>query len=426
MLVMILVSRVADAAVAVSPDAVASGDVLSIERCVEIALQNHPSLAEARSSIDSQTARIGQAAAGGRPQVSVSPSYSYSRNEGSGQGGQYNTDFSLRQEIYDWGRRDLSIRGAQQERDARVRDGADTVDAVIQNVMDAYFSLNQTNRTVRIATERTQNYQQRLQWAQDFYRIGTKPKIEVTKAQTDLSNAKLDLVSAQGARSKAISTLASAMGIPAITPDRVADVLAFAAYTIATEDAVAVAMQNRPDLQAQDVRVEGAKSNLALVRKGLAPSVSGTAGYSLYGETDPTDEQNWRLSVGVDIPVFDGGLTREEIKQAEADLAGAQARRETLRQNIVLQVRTAHASLVEAAEAVSAAYEVETQAKETLDLAQGRYKAGVGGSLEISDAVEAYAKAQMSVVNVLYNHKAAELELKRVMGVVSNESGQKY
>ncbi len=425
MFVMTFVSRTANAEIVASPDMVASGDVLSIERCVEIALQNHPSLAEARSSIESQAARVGQAAAGGRPQVSVSPSYSYSRNENSGQGGQYNTDLSLRQEIYDWGRRDLSIKGAKQERDARVKDEADTVETVIRDVMGAYFSLNQTNRTVLIAAERTRNYEQRLRWAQDFYRIGTKPKIEVTKAQTDLSNAKLDLVSAQGARSKAISTLASAMGIPSITPDSVSDVLAFAQYTVAVEDAVTTAMANRPDLQAQDVRVEGAKSSLALARKGLAPTVSGSGGYSLYGESDPTEEQNWRVSVGIDFPVFDGGLTREQVKQAEADLAGTEARRETLRQNIILQVRTAHASLTEATEAVAAAWEVERQAKETLDLAQGRYKAGVGGSLEISDAVEAYAKAQMSVVNALYNHKAAELELKRTMGVVADEFGQK-
>lgn len=415
--VAILASRAAAAPLEVS------GDLLSIGRCVEIALQNHPSLAEARSSVESQAARAGQAASGGRPQVSVGPSYSYSRSEGSGQEGRYNADLTLRQEIYDWGRRDLSVRGALAERDARVGDEADAVDTVIRNVMDAYFSLNQSNRTVQIAAERAENYRRRLQWAQDFYRIGTKPRIEVTKAQTDLSNAKLDLVSAQGARGKAVAALASAMGVPSVTPDGVSDALAFTPYAIAIGDAVSEAMRNRSDLRAQDVRVRGAESNLALAKKGLAPSVSGSAGYSFSGETDPLDERGWRLSMGVEIPVFDGGMTREGIRQAEADLAGARARRETLRQNIVLQARTAHASLLEAAEAVSAAREVQAQAEETLGLAQGRYKAGVGESLEISDAVEAYARARMSVVSALYNHKAAELELKRVMGVVSNEFG---
>lgn len=417
--VAVLASRMAAAAPALIP-APASEDALSVRRCVEIALQNHPSLAEARSSIESQAARAGQAASGGRPQLSLSPSYSYSRNEGAGQGGQYNTDLTLRQEIYDWGRRDLSIRGALTERDARMSDEADAVDTVIRNVMDAYFSLNQSNRAVQIASEREENYRRRLKWAQDFYRIGTKPKIEVTKAQTDLSNAKLDMVSAQGARGKAVAALASAMGVPSVTPEGVADALAFAPYAVALEDAVSEAMRNRSDLRALDVRVRGAATALALARKGLAPSVSGSAGYSFAGETDPIDERGWRLSLGVEFPVSDGGMTRGEIQQAEADLDGARARREAMRQNIVLQVRTAHAALEEATEAVSAAREVQLQAAETLDLAQGRYKAGVGESLEISDAVETYARARTSVVNALYNHKAAELELKRVTGVVAD------
>lgn len=150
----------------------------------------------------------------------------------------------------------------------------------------------------------------------------------------------------------------------------------------------------------------------------LAPTLTGNAGYTFYGEHDPVDNQDWRLSVGLSVPVFDGGLTREEIRQAEADLSGAEARRESLRQNVVLQVRTAHTSLMEAEESLSAALEVQRQARETLELAQGRYRAGVGESLEISDAVDGYAQAQMSVLTALFNHKVAEIELKRVMGVV--------
>jgi outer membrane protein TolC len=150
----------------------------------------------------------------------------------------------------------------------------------------------------------------------------------------------------------------------------------------------------------------------------MSPTLTGSAGYSFSGETDPTEERNWRLSVGLVIPVLDGGLTREQIKQAKADLSSAEAKRESLRQSVILSVRTAHASLLEARESVNAAAEVEKQARETLNLAQGRYKAGVGDSLEISDAVDGYAQARIKAVTALYSLKSAEIDLKRVMGAV--------
>lgn len=395
-----------------------SGDVLTLEQCIEIALQRHPSLAEARSSVESQTARVGQAAASLRPRVSVGPSYSYSRNDNSGERGNINTDFALSQTLFDWNRSDLSIQAARQERDARLWDEDDSAQEVVRDVMYAYYLLNRSTRTMVIASERVENYRSRLQWAQDFYSIGTKARIEVTKAQTDFANARLDFVTAQGATQRAVATLASAMGIPIATPDKVEDNLQYDRYLIAEDEAIITALQNRSDMKAQDVRVEAARTNLSLAKKGLAPTLTGNAGYTFYGEHDPVDNQDWRLSVGLSVPVFDGGLTREEIRQAEADLSGAEARRESLRQNVVLQVRTAHTSLMEAEESLTAALEVQRQARETLELAQGRYRAGVGESLEISDAVDGYAQAQMSVLTALFNHKAAEIELKRVMGVV--------
>ena len=99
-------------------------------------------------------------------------------------------------------------------------------------------------------------------------------------------------------------------------------------------------------------------------------------------------------------------------------LRGALARREGLRQSVILSVRTAFASLSEANEAVAAASESERLAAETLRLAQGRYRSEVGDSLEISDAVDGYAKARMNMVQALYNQMAAIVELRKVTGTL--------
>jgi outer membrane protein TolC len=404
----------------------ASGDIgggligpLSIERCIQIALERHPSLKEAASNSDAQSARLGQSAAAARPRVSASSSYGRSYSGTGGERGSVNTEISLQQTIFDWDRTNLAIEEARRQLEALRLDESGVRDDVTRSVMDAYFSLNRAARSVAIASERLENYTKRLKWAEDFYQLGAKARIEVTRAQTDLATAKLDLVSSQGARQKALSNLAYAMGVSAENPEIGADELDFAPYVIDLDEAIDTAMRSRNDLKAQGVRREAAGTSLELAKKGMSPTLTGSAGYSYSGENDPFDERGWRVSVGLSIPVSDGGETKERVRGAEAALAGAEARMDSMAQNVILQVRTSHSSLVEARESVEAAYEVERQARETLGLALGRYQAGVGESLEISDAVDGYARARLSVVTALYEHKAAEIGLKRVMGVIT-------
>jgi outer membrane protein TolC len=391
---------------------------MTIDRYIELALDAHPSLTKARSSVESQSSRVQETAAQSRPQVRVSSSYSRSYNENGGEGSSVNTDITLSQTIFDWNRTNLSIQAARQELEARRFDEFTSEQDVIRDVVRAYFSLNCGDRTLAIARERLRNYERRLGWAMDFYEAGAKAKIEVTKARTDLANAKLDLVTAEGALRKAESNLAYATGIPDVPTGRVEDMLeaGFADLDIGVDEAIETAMRDRDDYKAQSIREEAGETNLALARKGMSPTVTGSAGYAFSGENDPIDRKDWRLSVGISIPVTDGGETKMRIKQAEADLEGIKASGESLRQNIISQVRTAYASLYEARESVTAAGEAEKQALENLRLAEGRYSAGVGQSLEISDAVDGYARAQMSVANSLYNRNAAEVDLLRAIG----------
>ena len=46
----------------------------------------------------------------------------------------------------------------------------------------------------------------------------------------------------------------------------------------------------------------------------------------------------------------------------------------------------------------------------------GRFRAGVGNSLEVSDAIESFANSENSVVKSLYDCKVAQLNLEYAIG----------
>ena len=74
-----------------------------------------------------------------------------------------------------------------------------------------------------------------------------------------------------------------------------------------------------------------------------------------------------------------------------------------------LAVRAAKASLV-------AANEAETNAKEQLRLAEGRYAAGVGSIIELGDAQVAATTAQAQKVQADYNVSTARAQLLNALG----------
>lgn len=396
--------------------AVFSADRLTLDECIQTALNNHPDLAAAASRINSGQASVGQAASGTRPQVSVGSSYTRSDNSvQNNDSGSYNTNIQASQTLLDWGKNDLSIKGAKVELDAVTADYLATRDTVISNVRTAYYGLNLAIREHEIALTRYQNYERRLEWARSYYQVGKKAKIEVTKAEADFANSRLTLVKSDSSSEQYRSQLASAMGVPMLEIAEIRDVLEPEDWNILLEESVKTALDNRPELLAQRKRVDYAKINLELQMKGKSPSISASAGYNLYG-TAPFDENGWSAGVSLSVPIFDGGLTRSKIEGARADMTTAEAQYASQSNSVILEVRRAWESLREAKQSLDASSQSERFAKETLDLALGRYKAGVGDSLEISDAVESYSTAQVSTATSLYNFQNAKLQLQKAMG----------
>lgn len=390
--------------------------VLTLDDCISTALDEHPDLVVAASRINSKKAAVGQAASGGRTQVTAGASYTRSDNSGVNKdSGSYNTNIQVSHTLFDWGRTELQVKGAKTEMDATAADYLAIRDTVIANVRSAYYGLNLSMRRQEVAQIRLYNYAQRLDWAKTYYTVGTKAKIEVTKAEADVASSKLNLVKAQSSIEQYRAELASAMGIPLQRIEQVQDVLDFKEWNISVDDAVKRAMEGRPELVAQRRRVDYAKTNLVLQKKGNSPSISASAGYNLYGSA-PFDENGWSTSVSLSVPIFDGGLTRSKIEGAQADMTTASAQYDSLVNSAVLEVRKALEALREAKQSIQASMESERYAKETLNLAQDRYKAGVGDSLEISDAVESYASAQTNTILSLYDCKYAQLNLEKAMG----------
>ncbi|MGO9146084.1 MAG: TolC family protein [Desulfomonilia bacterium] len=114
---------------------------------------------------------------------------------------------------------------------------------------------------------------------------------------------------------------------------------------------------------------------------GYYPVLSGNAAYGWSGLNYLLDKE-WTVGATLNFPLFSGFLTRSQVEEAGANLEVARANEEYVRQGIRFDIEQAYSNLTQAREEIVLAEVSVKQAKENRELAQGRYAAGVGNTIE--------------------------------------------
>ena len=126
---------------------------------------------------------------------------------------QYTSSVGLSQTIFDFGKTPTQVRINSLNTESSRFDLDNTLNTVVFNVKQAFYNVLQAQRNRDVASESVKQFQQHLDQAQGFYSVGTKSKIDVTKAEVDLSNARLNLIKAENQVKLSLVTLNSAMGM---------------------------------------------------------------------------------------------------------------------------------------------------------------------------------------------------------------------
>jgi len=104
------------------------------------------------------------------------------------------------------------------------------------------------------------------------------------------------------------------------------------------------------------------------------------------------------------------------VEEARANLNVLSANEESLRQAVFLDVQQSYLNLKDAEERIPTAELIVRQAEENLELASGRYAAGVGNPIEVTDAQVSLSSAKTSYIQALYDYRVSQASLEKAMG----------
>jgi outer membrane protein len=248
--------------------------------------------------------------------------------------------------------------------------------------------------------------------------VGSRPEIDLLQQRTARANAQVRFIQARNAEATAKAQLNQAMGVEGATDYAVADVAVapVEGEDSATDVLVERALAARGDVKARELQVRAQEAQVGATRSDFFPSLGATAGAIDTG-TDPADA-TWNVSGGLSLswPLFEGGRTRAEVREQRALLRDTQAQQDVLRQQVRLEVEQARLAVTASREALSAAEEALVNARERLRLAEGRYQAGVGNIIELSDAQVEYTNAAAQRVQATYDLATSRATLARALG----------
>jgi outer membrane protein TolC len=329
--------------------------------------------------------------------------------------------------LFDFGQREALLEGASElSFAANVLFNA-AHQKVIRDVTDQFYQYNTARMHTKLAQEALANQRKVERAVRDKLQAGVATSIELSLVRQAVAQAKLHLVDSQGIERNVYLGLMGALGVPPATQLAIAEVqtrqLPKATDPI-TSERLQQALAQRPDLVAAYAAVKAAKANVKAVEADFLPkvylgAVAANSRISFDVRGLPGLSQTATSSgvlLGITMPIFDGGLRRARLREAEIQVDQAQQSLQTQRRDALREMVAAETALRSTLQSFEAATELVSTAQTTYDAAFEAYRSGVGTLTTVTQATTDLLEARQARADAHNAALAASANLAFMMG----------
>ncbi len=401
--------------------------------CIKLAISNHPAIVSAISNAEIYKSKIGQAWANYFPTISAGASYSrndmlntignsaYMRMMAQRYNMFYVPTITANMLLFDFGKTKATADMAKRNYESSRFDAETSIESVIYNVKVAYYNMVFAQAQKIVYEDTVKDYELQLKQAEAYYNIGKKAKIDVTTAQYNLGNAKVNLIKAKNTLELAAVELANAVGIPEMENVVLKDKLNTKMYDVNFPDLIKTAEESRPSLLSAKKKMDAAELNIRAAKRAFTPELSAFGSYD-HGGRQIDSDYGYQFGVQFNYASLNLMSLKKQLDEANATYKKYAADFEQTKQNVYLEVKSAYISLLNSHDSLGVAKLALQQAKEQQYQAFRRYQVGLGNAIEFKDAENTYLNAQLSYYSNLLDYNVNAAELERVIGAPIKES----
>lgn len=259
-----------------------------------------------------------------------------------------------------------------------------------------------------------------LRIARDQLSAGTGVALDVTRARSQLTVARTQLITSRNERGRTRIDLARTLALP--SADLVlSDTLGTLPLRSASTDSSAMdaALRTRKDVQSLTLQAVAARQQGRSIRKESQPTVGVVADYGVSQRNGRSYLPTYGVGVQLTAPIFDGRRREGRMAEQEAVVRDLEARTRDLQAQVVADVRIALLNLASSTEVVAAARERLGLAEQEVAQSRERFQAGVAGNADVITASIQLNNARTQLVDALTSYESSRISLARAEGVIS-------
>lgn len=395
-----------------------------LQDALAIALKQNKNIISAREGIEIANGKVLQARSAAGPQISGK--YSFTRLDEDTPGARRepkSLGISLSQPIYLGLKDRAGLKSARIGREISKHSHTLVKQQIVKAVSLSYYGWIYAKEVEEVGKKNVELAQAHYDLVNKRYAAEQASKYELLRADVRLAQTKSEYVANKNSTQLARLTLLNQLSLPS-------DIPLNTSYKLHMEDILPqidvdleVAVKAREDLKISRYQIELAKQGLVKAKGDKRPTIRlvGEAGQNDPKAATGKKDGYWQAGVSLSMPIVDAGLSKGEIKEANAGIKQAQINYENSLEATNHEIYASAISLNSAKQVVIAQEENLKQAEETLRLAKVRYENGLFTQVDLFDAETAWSNARLLHINAIYKHHSARLDYLLAVGSLGRD-----
>ncbi len=293
---------------------------------------------------------------------------------------------------------------------------------LIQRTVDAYLGVLRAMSALETAQAQERALQRRLDQVNAQFDVGLIAITDVQEAQASFDNAVVQRIDAEGALANSYEALERLAGEPLNQVDPLREDYPIEALSPADPAAwLEKAREGNLALKLSELGVETSRRDSQIARSGHHPKVNLEAAYG-YSESE-FQFQQWdessQVALTLSVPIFSGGATSSQVREAEQGLYAAQYNREDQYRAVTEQTRSLLRDLQTSVQSVKARLQSIKSRETALRATEEGFNVGTRNVVDVLQAEQALYQARLDYATARFNHVSTLFRFKLQLGTLS-------
>ena len=385
-------------------------EYLTLEEAIEIAINNNPLIKSKKHNIGTYEGRIKQAGLLPNPEIEFFTQETPTNNIGFDQS---QNSVALFQKLETGGKRKLRVKAAKKEKNVIEMDLQTTIIEITAKVKKSFFNILTVQDELKFAKETLEIAKSLMAISNEKFKTGDIAKIEILKAEIELSNAKMRVQEVERKHLNSVKMLQTVIGVPDIAMNNLFPISTANTPSLNLDNLNDLLLNNHPALKARKKVVDLSQIKITEAKRMAIPDINATIGYKRLSSTDINTVQ-----AGIEIPLPIFNRNQGKIIEAKALSHKAKDDAEIVRNQLLLQLSNAFSLYISTREQVHFFDDtIILKAEESLKIASQGYEHGEFDYLEVLDAQRTLANTRISYLKILNELFSSITEIEKLVGV---------